>query len=39
MRGPDTPGGYFLSDPSARADLAPFDQVHSEYYLKIPGGG
>jgi len=29
------PGGYFLADPSARADLAPFDQVHSEYYLKF----
>ncbi|HLN91901.1 MAG TPA: ACT domain-containing protein, partial [Patescibacteria group bacterium] len=29
------PGGYFLADPSARADLAPFDQVHCEYYLKI----
>jgi homoserine dehydrogenase len=29
------PGGYFLGDPSARADLASFDQVHSEYYLKF----
>ena len=29
------PGGFFLADPSARADLAPFDQVHSEYYLKF----
>ena len=29
------PGGYFLADPSARADLASFDQVHSEYYLKF----
>ncbi len=29
------PGGFFLADPSARADIAPFDQVHSEYYLKF----
>ena len=29
------PGGFFLVDPSLRTDLAPFDQVHSEYYLKI----
>jgi len=29
------PGVSFLADPSARADLAPFDQVHSEYYLKF----
>jgi len=29
------PAGFFLADPSARADLAPFDQVHSEYYLKF----
>jgi homoserine dehydrogenase len=29
------PVGFFLADPSARAVLAPFDQVHSEYYLKF----
>jgi len=29
------PGGFFLADPSVRVDLAPFDQVHSEYYLKV----
>jgi len=29
------PVGFFLADPAARADLAPIDQVHSEYYLKF----
>ncbi|MHB1013567.1 MAG: homoserine dehydrogenase, partial [Desulfobacteria bacterium] len=29
------PGGFFLADPTARADLAPFEQVQSEYYLKF----
>ncbi len=29
------PGGYFLADPSPRVDLAPLDQVHCEYYLRV----
>jgi homoserine dehydrogenase len=29
------PGGFFLANPSARTELAPFEQVYSEYYLKF----
>ncbi len=29
------PGGFFLSDPSLRAELAPLEKMHSEYYLKF----
>ncbi len=29
------PSGFFLADPAARIDVAPFHQVYSEYYLRI----
>jgi homoserine dehydrogenase len=29
------PSGFFLADPAARIEVAPFDQVSSEYYLRI----
>jgi homoserine dehydrogenase len=29
------PGGYFLADPATRTQVAPFDQVQTEYYLRI----
>jgi homoserine dehydrogenase len=29
------PSGFFLADPKLRTQVAPFDQVHSEYYLRI----
>jgi homoserine dehydrogenase len=29
------PSGFFLSDPGARTEVAPFHQVSCEYYLRI----
>ncbi len=29
------PSGYFLVDPVSRTQLSPFDQVQTEYYLRI----
>jgi len=29
------PSGFFLADPGARVEIAPFNQVSCEYYLRI----
>jgi homoserine dehydrogenase len=29
------PSGYFLADPATRTQVSPFDQVQTEYYLRI----